>query len=282
MSENLTKILTAAQIGEISPQQAIAKLQALYLSGNISGNISGKQSGNNSASFEVVGDFAKIDHQRTARTGFPEVVFGLGKTPAQIAAIMKSMYAETGQAVSTKISPPIFNQIQSLLADPEYLSLQYSELAQICYLGLPPASQAGKITVVSAGTADLPIAEEAALTAELCGYEVVRLWDVGVAGIQRLWQNQHLLVAADVLIVVAGMEGALPSVVAGLVSCPVIAVPTSIGYGANFGGVAALLTMLNSCATGIGVVNIDNGFGAAILAGKILKTANKLNEELTE
>ncbi len=246
MAENLNNILQSVAIGTISPEEALEKLQYL--------------------NFESVSDFAKIDHQRNLRTGFPEVVFGLGKTPEQIAAIMAAMYARTGQAIATKITPHVHTQV---LQDFPYL--QYSAIAQICYLGQPQSLQTGTITIISAGTADLPIAEEAALTAELCGFTVQRLWDVGVAGIHRLWQHIDLLTAADILIVVAGMEGALPSVVAGLVSCPVIAVPTSIGYGANFNGIAPLLTMLNSCATGIGVVNIDNGFGAAILAGKILK-----------
>jgi len=252
MSE-LSNLLESVAKGEISPQQALVKLEYL--------------------NFEPVSDFAKIDHHRTVRTGFPEVVFGLGKTPEQIIAIMQVMYAKSERAIATKINPNVYSQIHQSLPD-----LQYSAIAQICYLGTIKSTQIGKITIISAGTADLPIAEEAALTAELCGYEVLRLWDVGVAGIHRLLQHQHLLVSADILIVVAGMEGALPSVVAGLVSCPVIAVPTSIGYGANFNGIAPLLTMLNSCATGIGVVNIDNGFGAAILAGKILKLASPKNK----
>jgi pyridinium-3,5-biscarboxylic acid mononucleotide synthase len=254
MFENLSNLLQSVASGEISPEGAIAKLQ--------------------DPKFEPVDDFAKIDHHRTERTGFPEVVFGLGKTPDQIISIMQVMYAKSGMAIATKISPNIYNQIQLALPD-----LKYSAIAQICYLGKIESTQTGKITIISAGTADLPIAEEAALTGELCGFDVIRLWDVGVAGIHRLWQHQHLLTAADILIVVAGMEGALPSVVAGLVSCPVIAVPTSIGYGANFNGMAPLLTMLNSCATGIGVVNIDNGFGAAILAGKILKLSDKLKKD---
>jgi NCAIR mutase (PurE)-related protein len=137
------------------------------------------------------------------------------------------------------------------------------------------ASYDGVISILTAGTADLPVAEEAAVTAELCGFQVQRLWDVGVAGIHRLLSHRQVIDQADVLIVVAGMEGALPSVVAGMADCPVIAVPTSVGYGASFGGIAPLLTMLNSCAAGIGIVNIDNGFGAAILAGQILRIANK-------
>jgi hypothetical protein len=250
MSENLNNLLQSVANGIISPEQALEKLQYL--------------------NFEPISNFAKIDHQRAMRTGFPEVVFGLGKTPEQITEIMRAMYVKSGQAIATKISAAVYQEIQ-----PHLPASAYSAIAQIFYIGQPLSLQTGKITIVTAGTADLPIAEEAALTAELCGFSVQRLWDVGVAGIHRLWQHQHLLTAADILIVVAGMEGALPSVVAGLVSCPVIAVPTSIGYGANFNGIAPLLTMLNSCATGIGVVNIDNGFGAAILAGKILKLAQK-------
>ncbi|XTZ10834.1 MAG: nickel pincer cofactor biosynthesis protein LarB, partial [cyanobacterium endosymbiont of Rhopalodia yunnanensis] len=139
-----------------------------------------------------------------------------------------------------------------------------------------PSIGLGVVGVLTAGTADLPVAEETAITAQLCGLEVQRLWDVGIAGIHRLLSHRELINQADVLIVVAGMEGTLPSVVAGMVDCPVIGVPTSVGYGVNFGGVSPLLTMLNSCAAGIGVVNIDNGFGAAILAGQILRTANRL------
>jgi len=175
--------------------------------------------------------------------------------------------------MATRIEPEVFIQLQEKVPD-----LQYYPTAKIC--AIPPATpqphHPGIIGLISAGTADLPVAEEAAITAELCGFQVQRLWDVGVAGIHRLLSNRQVITQANVLIVVAGMEGALPSVVAGLADCPVIAVPTSIGYGASFGGIAPLLTMLNSCATGIGVVNIDNGFGAAILAGKILRTANKL------
>jgi NCAIR mutase (PurE)-related protein len=161
----------------------------------------------------------------------------------------------------------------------EIPQLSYYPVARICALIQQELTvkYTGVISILTAGTADLPVAEEAAITATLCGFAVQRLWDVGVAGIHRLLSHQSLINEADVLIVVAGMEGALPSVVAGLANCPVIAVPTSIGYGASFGGLASLLTMLNSCATGIGVVNIDNGFGAAMLAGQILRTAQRLS-----
>jgi NCAIR mutase (PurE)-related protein len=175
--------------------------------------------------------------------------------------------------MATRIEPGVYQQLQAEIPD-----LTYYQMARICAI-VPSeytAKYPGTIGLLSAGTADLAVAEEAAVTAELSGFQVKRLWDVGVAGIHRLLNNRQVIHDADVLIVVAGMEGALPSVVAGLADCPVIAVPTSIGYGASFNGLAPLLTMLNSCAAGIGVVNIDNGFGAAVLAGQILRTANRL------
>jgi NCAIR mutase (PurE)-related protein len=229
--------------------------------------------------YESIDEFAKIDHNRTLRTGFPEVIWGLGKTPEQIAQIMavmqnhNSVSLDQTPIMATRIEPDVFAKLQSKIPE-----LQYYPTAQICAI-IPttqPAKHSGIIGIISAGTSDLPVAEEAAITAELCGFNVQRLWDVGVAGIHRLLSNRQIIAQANVLIVVAGMEGALPSVVAGLADCPVIAVPTSIGYGASFGGLAPLLTMLNSCAAGVGVVNIDNGFGAAILAGQILRTAQKL------
>ncbi|MDJ1183226.1 nickel pincer cofactor biosynthesis protein LarB [Roseofilum casamattae] len=223
--------------------------------------------------FEPVGEFARIDHHRALRTGFPEVVWGPGKTPEQIAEIMQRLHdrRQGGVVMATRIEPDVYEQLRDRLPH-----LTYYLIARICALGTPSVRYPGTIGIVSAGTADLPVAEEAAIVAELCGFQVNRLWDVGVAGIHRLLSNRDVLNQADVLIVVAGMEGALPSVVAGLVSCPTIAVPTSIGYGASFNGLAPLLTMLNSCAAGIGVVNIDNGFGAAILAGQILRTAENI------
>jgi NCAIR mutase (PurE)-related protein len=191
--------------------------------------------------------------------------------------------------MATRIEPNVYAQLVAQIPE-----VYYYPAARICTLtsakgdwAKPSAkgdrssetpSYPGTISILSAGTADLPVAEEAAVTAELCGFNVLRLWDVGVAGIHRLLDNRWAIAQANVLIVVAGMEGALPSVVAGLADCPVIAVPTSIGYGASFGGLAALLTMLNSCAAGVGVVNIDNGFGAAILAGQILRTGIKLSQ----
>ncbi len=222
--------------------------------------------------YESVDDFAKIDHQRTQRTGFPEVIWGQDKTAGQIIKIMRAMEPLHPVVMATRVDAQKGMEIQSALPQ-----VTYFETARICAVekaGI--AIQPGRLSILTAGTADLPVAEEAAVTAELCGFQVTRLWDVGVAGIHRLLNNRHVIEESDVLIVAAGMEGALPSVVAGLAQCPVVAVPTSIGYGASFQGLAPLLTMLNSCATGIGVVNIDNGFGAAILAGQILRTANRL------
>ncbi|BAC89403.1 nickel pincer cofactor biosynthesis protein LarB [Gloeobacter violaceus] len=218
-------------------------------------------------------DFAKLDHHRALRTGFPEVVWGPGKTFEQIAAILARLSEHNSVAMATRIDPATFEQVRGRLPEVRY----YSQ-ARICAVfnpRLPPNQIAGCVGVVSAGTADLPVADEAAVTAELCGAEVLRLWDVGVAGIHRLLSNLSALEQADVLVVVAGMEGALASVVGGLARVPVIAVPTSVGYGAHFGGLAALLAMLNSCAPGIGVVNIDNGFGAAMLAAQILRVAER-------
>ena len=251
--EALHSLLEAVAAGNVTPASALDKLKNL--------------------TFESVGDFAKIDHHRTLRTGFPEVIWGLGKTPEQIAQIMEVMRSRNPLVMATRIEPDVFAKLQEKVS-----GLQYYPTARICTLvpGTIQSKYSGIISVICAGTSDLPVAEEAAVTAELCGFQVKRLWDVGVAGIHRLLSNQQVITDANVLIVVAGMEGALPSVVAGLADCPVIAVPTSIGYGTSFGGVAPLLTMLNSCAPGIGVVNIDNGFGAAILAGQILRTAHKL------
>jgi NCAIR mutase (PurE)-related protein len=249
----LKKLLEEVAIGAITPELALDRLKHL--------------------DYEPVADFAKIDHHRHLRTGFPEVIWGQGKTPEQIAAIIDRLRHQSPIVMATRITPDVAQVLQETIA-----GLIYYPIARICALqpATPLPRRSGIISVLTAGTADLPVAEEAAITAELCGFRVTRLWDVGVAGIHRLLSHQHLIAEADVLIVVAGMEGALPSVVAGLADCPVIGVPTSIGYGASFGGVAPLLTMLNSCAAGIGVVNIDNGFGAAILAGQILRTAAKL------
>jgi len=212
--------------------------------------------------FEDLG-FARVDHHRALRKGFPEVILGQGKTAQQIGAIAQRLVAHGQPALITRLDEQKAQEVRVALP-----TLRYYPDARLGAVGespVPPVGQ-GTILVISAGTADLPVAEEAAVTAELLGNRVERLYDVGVAGLHRLLDSMEKVRAAAVLIVVAGMEGALPSVVGGLVDRPVIAVPTSIGYGASFNGLAALLAMLNSCAAGITVVNIDNGFGAAAAA----------------
>jgi NCAIR mutase (PurE)-related protein len=209
--------------------------------------------------------YAKLDLDRTRRCGQPEVVYGAGKTVPQLVAIFRAL-AQAGQnAFATRITPEQAAAVQQAFPDAVYHTTARALTRDITRL--PP--RRGKVAVLCAGTSDLPVAEEAALTAERMGARVVRIFDVGVAGLHRLLSRQTQFTDARALVVVAGMEGALPSVVAGLVSRPVIAVPTSIGYGASFHGLAALLAMLNSCAAGITVVNIDNGFGAGIAAARI-------------
>ncbi|MEA5520425.1 MAG: nickel pincer cofactor biosynthesis protein LarB [Limnoraphis robusta] len=248
----LKDLLESVANGQMSPTEALRKIKHF--------------------DFEPVGDFARIDHHRKLRTGFPEVIWGLGKTPEQIIEIIQAMRQHNTTVMATRIEADVYEKLFAKIPD-----LCYYPTARICAItpAIVQTKSSQTITILTAGTADLPVAEEAAVTANLCGFPVKRLWDVGVAGVHRLLSNWHLIAEADVLIVVAGMEGALPSVVAGLADCPVIAVPTSIGYGASLNGLAPLLTMLNSCAAGVGVVNIDNGFGAAILAGQILRVAQK-------
>src|SRR5947208_408222 len=214
--------------------------------------------------FEDLG-FARVDHHRAVRQGFPEVVLGLGKTPAQIAAIAAEIVDRGSTLLETRASEAAYAAVRERVPGATY----YADAAVITFRQQDVTPGHGTIVIAAAGTSDLPVAEEAARTAELMGNSVCRLYDVGVAGLHRLLGERERLNAARVIIVVAGMEGALPSVVAGLVSVPVIAVPTSIGYGASFGGIAALLGMLNSCASGVSVVNIDNGFGAATIASLI-------------
>jgi pyridinium-3,5-biscarboxylic acid mononucleotide synthase len=214
--------------------------------------------------FEDLG-FARVDHHRTIRNGFPEVVLGLGKTPAQIAAIAAEIVGRGSTLLVTRASEAAYAAVRAVAPAAAY----YPDAAIIALRQQDVTPGKGRILIAAAGTSDLPVAEEAACTAELMGNEIDRLYDVGVAGIHRLLGERSRLDAARVIIVVAGMEGALPSVVSGLVAVPVIAVPTSIGYGASFGGLAALLGMLNSCASGVSVVNIDNGFGAANIASLI-------------
>ena len=209
--------------------------------------------------------FARVDLHRSVRQGFPEVILGLGKTPGQIAAIAAEIVRRGSTLLITRASAEAFEAVREKVPAAVYSA----DAGIISYSQQDVTPGKGTIVVAAAGTSDLTVAEEAARTAELMGNDVVRLYDVGVAGLHRILGERARLAAARVVIVVAGMEGALPSVVAGLVSKPVIAVPTSVGYGASFGGLAALLGMLNSCATGVSVVNIDNGFGAAAMASLI-------------
>jgi NCAIR mutase (PurE)-related protein len=208
--------------------------------------------------------FARVDHHRLTRQGFPEVILGLGKTVDQVAAIAAAIAARDHPLLVTRADEAMWDAVRTVVPDAEYHAL-----ARAITRSRQVTRGRGTIAVVSAGTSDIPVAEEAAVTADLMGNDVERLYDVGVAGIHRVLRERPRLESARVIIVVAGMEGALPSVVAGMVHVPVIAVPTSIGYGASFGGIAALLGMLNSCANGVSVVNIDNGFGAGCIASMI-------------
>ncbi len=236
--------LEAVRDGAITPQDAMLKLKL--------------------EPFEDLG-FAKVDHHRELRQGVAEVIYGAGKTSDQIIRIASSM-RERGQKtiMITRISPETADLIHA--AHP----LEYNALARIGLIGeLPEPDGDGTIVVATGGTSDMAVAEEAALTAEALGNKVTRLYDVGVSGVHRLLHNIEPIMSARCIVAVAGMEGALPSVIGGLADCPVIAVPTSVGYGASLGGVAALLSMLNSCASGVSVVNIDNGFGGGYLASMI-------------
>jgi pyridinium-3,5-biscarboxylic acid mononucleotide synthase len=241
--EQLRALLHAVRAGERSPEEALEALRTLP--------------------FEDLG-YAQVDHHRFLRQGFPEVIFGQGKTPEQVAGIAERLFRHGVPVLVTRIAPAAAATLAATLAP-----VTYHELARCAIVGAPLPARGGMIAVVSAGTSDMAVAEEAAITATVMGNPVERLYDVGVAGLHRLLAHQALLQAARVIVVVAGMEGALPSVVGGLVRTPVIAVPTSVGYGASFGGLAALLGMLNTCASGVSVVNIDNGFGAGYIASLI-------------
>lgn len=239
------------------------------------GKLSVEEARKQLATYEDLG-FAKVDYHRKKRQGFPEVIFGEGKTPEQMIAILEAMQKKETDVLVTRVSPEKAKNILS--AHPE---LTYEEMANILYWKAEKEPKKKElesyIAVICAGTSDLKVAEEAAITAEVLGSRVERFYDVGVAGIHRLMDQAQAIQQATVSVVIAGMEGALPSVVGGLVSHPVIAVPTSVGYGANFGGLSALLSMLNSCASGVSVVNIDNGFGGAynaVLIDQMVRGAN--------
>jgi pyridinium-3,5-biscarboxylic acid mononucleotide synthase len=241
--EGLEQLLQQIHSGRLTVEQGLHRLRSLP--------------------YEDLG-FASLDHHRSLRQGFPEVILCEGKTTEQVVAIARALIKKGGPFLATRAEPTVGRAIRRLDRRARY----YPDARLVA---IHPARQSaqGHILVVTAGTADIPVAEEARITAEVMGSRVERLYDVGVAGIHRLLGKKDRLFDARVIVVVAGMDGVLPSVVGGLVHCPVIAVPTSRGYGASFGGVAALLTMLNSCAAGVGVMNIDNGFGAACLAHRI-------------
>jgi NCAIR mutase (PurE)-related protein len=240
----LRKLMQEIKDGKLSPDEAVARLRHLP--------------------FEDLG-FAKIDHHRRLRSGMPEVIFSEGKTPSQVAKIFESMAAHGGNVLATRAGREHFRAVKKTSR-----GVEYHELARAVTLPKDRTIYGkGTVVVISAGTSDIPVAEEAVVTASIMGNHVAHLYDVGVAGIHRLLLNRKVLVDARVVIVCAGMEGALPSVVGGLVRVPVVAVPTSVGYGASFHGLAALLGMLNSCASNVSVVNIDNGFGAGYVASMI-------------
>jgi pyridinium-3,5-biscarboxylic acid mononucleotide synthase len=243
-AESIRSLFEQVRKGKLSPDDAVARLRHLP--------------------FEDLG-FAKVDHHRALRAGMPEVIFGEGKTSAQVAGIFSRLAKHGGNVLATRASEKQFAVVKKKVR-----AAEYRELARAIVLKRDRAQYGkGVIAVVSAGTGDIPVAEEAVVTAELMGNHVEHFYDVGVAGIHRLLANREALAKARVVIVCAGMEGALPSVVGGLVGVPVIAVPTSIGYGASFKGLTALLGMLNSCASNVSVVNIDNGFGAGYVASLI-------------
>jgi NCAIR mutase (PurE)-related protein len=243
-AESIRKLFEQVRNGSVTPDDAVARLRHMP--------------------FEDLG-FAKVDHHRAVRAGMPEVILGQGKTPAQVAGIFVRLAKHGGNVLATRADAKQFAAVKKKIRGAEY-----RELARAIVLHRDPTKYGkGIIAVVSAGTSDIPVAEEAVVTAELMGNQVEHFYDVGVAGIHRLLANREALTKARVVIVCAGMEGALPSVVGGLVGVPVIAVPTSVGYGASFEGLAALLGMLNSCASNVSVVNIDNGFGAGYVASLI-------------
>lgn len=244
MNKQLEKLLVRVQKGELSPKEALKFLKDFP--------------------YEDL-SFAKIDHHRELRRGFPEVVFGGGKTDAQILKIAKAILKKGNNLLITRVEPKVYKKIKQHIP-----KARYNHLAKTIYLKqtTPPPGK-GRIVIITAGTSDIPVAEEAAVTCEILGNDTDKIYDVGVAGLHRLFGELDTIRNARVIITAAGMEGALPSVIAGMAEVPIIAVPTSVGYGASFNGFAALLTMLNSCPGGLAVVNIDNGFGAAYMASLI-------------
>ena len=244
MNSDIRRLLESVRAGEVSVDDALLQLKM--------------------SPFEDIG-YAKVDLHRKVRQGAAEVIYGAGKTPEQIVGILEVM-ARSGQnrVLITRMTP------EAAAAVGKAVPLDYRPDAKVGIVGgFPEPDGIGRVVIATGGTSDIPVAEEAALTAEILGSQVVRLYDVGVSGVHRLLAHMELIMDASVIIAIAGMEGALASVVGGLADCPVIAVPTSVGYGASFGGISALLSMLNSCASGVSVVNIDNGFGAGFLANRI-------------
>jgi NCAIR mutase (PurE)-related protein len=240
----LARLLDAYKTGELETGEAVDRIKNLH--------------------FEDIG-YARVDHSRASRLGFPEVVFGGGKTRAQILGIVERLVLRSPNIIVTRTDEGTFGEVRNVVTDAEW-----HDSARMIRIRRDKTDHGlGPIAIVTAGTSDIPVAEEAALTAETMGNTVSRIWDAGVAGIHRVLAERSLLQGSRVVVVAAGMEGALPSVVGGLVGVPVVAVPTSVGYGASFGGVAALLGMLNSCASNVTVVNIDNGFGAGFVASLI-------------
>lgn len=241
----LNKLLSAVAAGELSPEDAALELKMQPIA--------------------EVGEYAKVDMHRGVRQGVPEIIYGAGKTKEQILGIARTML-QNGQ--KTVLVTRMSREAAEFVSNE--LPIVYNELGRTGVIGaMPEPDGKGTVVIASGGTSDMPVSEEAAVTAEVLGNRVVRLYDVGVSGIHRLLSHMEEIMSARVIVAVAGMEGALPSVIGGLADCPVIAVPTSVGYGASLGGIAALLSMLNSCASGVSVVNIDNGFGAGYMASMI-------------
>ncbi len=252
--QTLKRIFQEIKNGKITPDEALSQLKHLP--------------------YQDIG-FAKVDHHRHLRQGFPEVIYCGNKTAKQIAGILKKISKVSGKVLATRLEPPAYAELKKLLPKAILKSASYQPEAHILTIGKPEKVAVGSALILTAGTADIPVAREAEETARFLGLKTESIFDAGVAGVHRLLKNLPALQKAKVIIVIAGMEGALASVVGGLVEIPVIAVPTSVGYGASFKGLSALLAMLNSCAAGVAVVNIDNGFGAAVLAWKMLKGAGK-------